>query len=1455
MNAETANADAGPGAGPQVPPPASARAPRRRLRPLRRLFGLLALVLTVLVLALGFVLGTQTGLRALFAAAEDLAPGVLRAEHIDGRILDRVELEGFTLELPGLSVAVGDFLLDWQPSALFALRLQVATLSARDVEITAAPSPEETPPRAQPLELPSIRLPIAVEIEQLLVERFAFRQQGAPPQSAIRLARAELSAVADADLLELRHLGATLDQPEAALQAQGRMRLDGDYPISLQLDWRFRQAPALVLTGEGRVGGDLADLDIRHRIGGSVTASLEARVRDALNAPSWDGRIDLQAVALPELVADAPAVNLQAELRTRGDLERASLTGTLHGDAPQLADMGRLAAELDLFWSEQVLRIDALRLRESPGAAAGGEAPPGAVIDLSGRLDLNPQVPAFAVDGVWERLRWPLSGEPLVQAPQGSLHAEGTLDDYRYRLEGAAFGRDIPETELVLGGSGDQQHTEIAELVVETLGGELAGKGRVGWAPSPTWDLALTAAGLDPGQQWAGLGGQIGLKADSKGGLDDGFRYALHLNAALDAYPAALINASGRGDARHAEIAELSIETLGGLIEGQGRATWAPALAWELQLDARDLDPGRHYPGLDGRIGLSAASSGGLEQGFDLTLDGDAEFADYPPARIRLAGAGTATAAELETLSVEVIGGRIDGSGELGWGPALRWDAALTLSGLDPGRIAADWPGTIGGRIASSGRITDSGPELGAEIDDLGGQLRGHPVQLAARLGMAGRTLALERLEAGSGQTRLSASGEAGETLDLRFDLRSPDLGTLVPGLQGRVRSEGRVTGTAQAPRLRLTLDGRDIERDGQGIARLDGSAEVGLGRDGPLRIRLDGRNLVTGGQRFETLSLRSDGTTAAHRVSASLRGDALRLEAALSGALGEAGAYDGSLERLDLETADFGAWGLQRAAPLRAGGGALTAGPLCLAETDSGSSACVGLEQPEAGRFRATLEAPRLAFALLDPLLPELTKLSGHLTANARFDGNGDVLDGSASLQVPEGRVEVVLPQAGDTLVFSGTRLDMRAGASGLDLTLDLPLQEMGQLGARVGLPGFRLDSGAAQRLDGQARLRVESLRPLAAFAPDLERLRGAVDGDLSLSGTLQRPDLRGRLALREAGLEVPLIGLVVEDFGLSVESVNASAARIEGGGLIGGGRLSIDGQVSGIGGAEPSLRVELSGDALKVADSSEYVALLSLDLEAGFGAGGAAVRGEVRVPEARIMPKTVGEAGAVRPSPDVMLEGEETQEGGLPLSIDVLAKLGDAVQIEAFGLRGRLRGQLRVTQQPGKELLGSGELQVIDGTYRVSLPGLGLLTSVGPPLTIKKGIVVFAKTPLDNPGLILSAEREGGDTTAGVRVLGTLRNPKLAFFSESDPDMSQAEITRYLITGIPPKRGGSSEQRSIAVGTYVAPKLFMEYENSAGESSDRVKLRYDLSDRIEVQTESGGNAQGADIFFKFEN
>ncbi len=1419
---------------------------RRRRKPLLlRTLGvflrLVGLLLFLLLLLLGFVLGTQTGLRAAVAVAEDLAPDRVSVGRVEGRVLGELSIAELSLNLPGLALDLGRLHLDWHPGALLKGRLRVVDLSASDIDVVTEPSDKE--PTDEPFELPDIHLPIEVDIDRVLVERLSIAQKGAPPEAAIIVGRVALSASALSDRVDLRQLAVILTQPEAEANAIGNARLSGDYPLDLALDWRFRQAPSLLLEGKGQVGGSLAELAIEHQISGVAEAELQVEVRDTLKAPSWTADVRLERVDLPAIMPDTPAVDLTADLHSIGDLERAEIQGSLRGAAPALAEAAQLDAELDLLWDDRRLTLTRVRLTEAASGAA---------VDLDGHVDLAGDTPVVEIRGAWERLRWPLSGDALAESPLGQLDVTGGLDAFDYSLNADVFGEQIPETSLSLKGTGSSEQIRIESLLVEALGGRIEASGTAAWAPAVTWDVALTAADIDPGLQWSGLDGKVSMQAGSSGGLDDGYRFDAEVNAALTAYPPADLVIGGAGDLSRATLDTLTIDALEGRVEGGGQVAWTPAVTWDLDLRADDLDPGKVQDGLDGRVGFELTSAGGLDEGYDVQLQGSAAIADYPPTRIDFAASGDLASAQIKRLDIQVLDGRIQGDGRVAWAPEVGWNATLDLADLDPGTLTADWPGRIGGRVQSSGRLTDAGPQFDALIDQIRGELRGYPVRLDAEVDMIGDRVRLRRLIAGSGTSEAKADGELrGDALSFRFDVDAPDLAALVPDGRGSLSAEGTVSGTLESPRIRADLLARDAAVDAQGIERLTGSLDIALGQPGAFDIDIDGANLIAGGMRFETLAVRGTGSMPSHRLEANLAGQTLGLDLRLEGGLSADGDYAGRLAQLSLPTAEFGTWSLQRPADIGLVQGAVKLGPLCLGNGNE-SGGCVSYDQPGPGRFEVSLDVDRVGFDILNPLLPELMVMEGYLRAQGGFRGEGNRLAGKATVEIPMGVIEMSLDESGDKLVFSDTRVDVRAGPDSLDADLSMPVPGLGGIDAELTLPGFLLDRGPAQALRGAVRVQLDGLSRISNLVPDIDEVRGNADADLALSGTLGEPDIRARVRVQDLGLNVPLYGFELTGANLTAESTGPVALRIDGGGNIGGGDFEIGGDLD-LGGDAPVATVQISGRDLKVADSSEYFALVSLDMQVGAGPAGTAVQGEIDLPQARIKPRTVP-TGAVQPSSDVVVEEPGDDDEGAPLSIDLLVKLGDEVSIDAFGLRGLLRGQLRVLKSPQGEILGDGKLQIVDGTYRVTLPTLGVMTAIGKPLTVEQGIVTFAKTPIGNPGLILNAQREGGDVTAGVRVLGTLRNPKLAFFSESDPNLTQAEITRYLVTGIPPGRDGDAGQRALAVGTYVAPKLYVEYESGTADAQDAVKMRYDLNKWIEIQTETG-DSQGADIFFKFEN
>ena len=1393
VQGDSAGTEAAPQPSPQSAPAAK---PRRRWW-----FWLLAVPIQLILLALlalVWVLGTETGLRAALALADDLAPGLVRVEQVQGRIAGDLHLTGLQVRLPDLHLSATEMHLRWHPWGALTGTLHIESLAARDLHIATAPSP----PDPKPMTLPTLVLPLGIEIGQATVEKLRISELRDDPPPPFVIDRIAVAAGLNAGRLELRELA--LDLPDLRLQARarGQGELVGDYPLGLDLDWTLtlssdphRTGAASeppTVNGAGRVSGDLSRLRIEYHITGAVALDLNIDVTGVLSAPAWDGRLDLHRIDLPTFDPGLPTVDLHGTLVTTGDRDQASVKGRLDGQITGTAAAsipGHLGADLDLVWAGRSLTIQALRIEEDNS---------GAFLTATGTLALEPAPGRVDIQADWEGLRWPLTDAAQVEARRGKVSLSGTLDAYRYDLAAEVAGPEIPATALALTGEGSLKSSRIEGLGLDTLGGRIDGLGEVAWDPALRWDIKLMARDLDPGSLAPDLQGRIGLTVASAGTLDG---YELQLQAKTGPVPEAAAKPAAKG--------------------GTGAA---------------GPNPVKGVPG-------PAAGTTAMV---------------LPEATLALSATGDLASARISTLRLDTLGGQIEGKGEGTWDPDLTWNAELTADGIDPGRQWSEWPGRLGGRLISQGAMTAAGADLSAELEGLKGELRGYPVAAMAKVRVAGTQVEIDVFEASSGPSQAQVKGRIGRALDLTFAVDSPNLATLIPEARGSVKAEGSVLGTTGAPQVKLKLAAQGVSVADQGVASLSGQADVGLGAGGRFEIRLDGRDLAAGGLTWQTLELRGDGAMPDHRLSLILKGQTLSLDLKASGALKADNVYQGSLGQLDLDSAQAGRWRLQKPAPVLVAQPKVTVGPLCLRDAKGGkggagsSGGCLSFAQTAPGKWDADIDLDRLAFDLLAPLLPKDLGLAGSASLKGRFTADGPVLTGTAALNVPKGSLSLVVGRQAQSIDFSNTRLGIESGAKALTAKLDLPLAGIGGANLDLNLAGWRLDAPARpdQPLFARAQARVSDFRRLASLVPDVTGLTGSLDLDMGLTGTLAKPGVKGQARLAGGGFDVPTLGLAVRNFTLDADSVASDQVTYRGVLDLGKGRLEIQGDSARRPeGWQTKLRV--SGDRLKVADTRQYFGIISPDIVLEVDAAGAAINGEVRIPEARIRPRAIP-AGTLSPAGDVVVGESAAQSEPFPVRADLRVVLGDEVSIDAFGLRGLLRGDLRVIKAPGREPVGDGQVSIVEGSYRLS-GGLGLMAAIGKPLTVEQGILVFAKTPLSNPGLLLTAQRDGGDITAGVRVVGTIKKPKLTFFSESDPDMSQSEITSYLVTGVPPRRD-NADARALSVGTYIGPKLYMEYESNLGDAADKMKLRYELNNRIELQTETG-HGQGADIFYKFEN
>ena len=299
-------------------------------------------------------------------------------------------------------------------------------------------------------------------------------------------------------------------------------------------------------------------------------------------------------------------------------------------------------------------------------------------------------------------------------------------------------------------------------------------------------------------------------------------------------------------------------------------------------------------------------------------------------------------------------------------------------------------------------------------------------------------------------------------------------------------------------------------------------------------------------------------------------------------------------------------------------------------------------------------------------------------------------------------------------------------------------------------------------------------------------------------------------------------------------------------------------------------------------VAETRELRAVADPDITVHYAAGAPLqVTGRVLVSEADINLERLDQG--VSTSPDVVVLDPVDPSRSAPnaLDLDLELVMGDAVNLKGFGLTGTLGGSLRVRAQPGRDMRGTGALDV-GGRY----------SAYGQRLQITRGRLLWSNTLIGDPRLDIRAERVVGDVTAGIRVEGNASNPRASVYS--DPAKSETEALSYLTLGRPLTSlsgaearqlgsaksalsagtgllaaelgtrlglddAGVSESRALgsdvlSVGKYLSPKLYVGYGVSLLGTGQVLTLKYLLRKGFDIQIESSTVENRASVNYRKE-
>lgn len=456
-------------------------------------------------------------------------------------------------------------------------------------------------------------------------------------------------------------------------------------------------------------------------------------------------------------------------------------------------------------------------------------------------------------------------------------------------------------------------------------------------------------------------------------------------------------------------------------------------------------------------------------------------------------------------------------------------------------------------------------------------------------------------------------------------------------------------------------------------------------------------------------------------------------------------------------------------------------------------------------GDFR--LEVDSLSLGRLARLGQLDRQIEGNL--NLRLDVRGTaaspVMDGTMEIR------ELSYDSIGFSLVQGGIRYRDRAMTVGLlawqdgsvALTvegrqpIDLALQDVEER-----LPNEEMD----------LRIRIDSLPAagLLSFMDVAEDVRGILDGEVQVTGTLQDPSPSGTVRLRDGGARLPTLGVAFGrargTFELDPDGTIRVDAEARSGGI-----ARVQGTIGLSPATDPSLDLRITAQGFQAVDRRDVTAVVGGRMSLGGSYRRPLLEGQVTVDQGVLFLDEFARGVqvvdlsdpaffdvvdtslvAVRP---LLAESQNPFLSNLRVDVDLVVERDSWIRSPDMNVE--LLGELTVVyDRTEKELALVGELQAVRGSYN----------AYGRRFDVQEGTVEFVGTPGLNPSLDIRAvtrlRRPSQEPlNIAAMVQGTLTNPRIELSSDAQPPIAQADLVSYLIFGRPAGLLGPGE-RSVAGG-----------------------------------------------------
>ena len=1008
---------------------------------------------------------------------------------------------------------------------------------------------------------------------------------------------------------------------------------------------------------------------------------------------------------------------------------------------------------------------------------------------------------------------------------------------------------DVLITSLLLQASTLDQHIQLDNFDVKSPQGTLSAQGQA--TLTGTWPVEMVAnstLNIDP------LKGEK-VKLNIGGGLREELKVALNLSGPV-----------GAQLDLQTQLAEVGLPLVLTLQSKQ--------LKWPLSGESQ-------YQINDFRLRFN-----GKATDYALSTRANIKGQDLPPAVLTLDGKGNVEQFKLDRLRLAALQGNTDLTALVDWSKAISWNSQLTLSGINTAKQWPEWPAKLDGKITTRGSLHGGSWQLQVPLLQLDGNVKQNKVTARGTLsGNAAGQWKIPGIDLTLGRNQLNVKGQLDEkSWNLDANIDAPRLDGALPGLGGTAKGLLKLRGNLQAPQLLADLTASGLQWQALHINRvkIDGDVRSSDQIQGQLAVRVE--QLKQDALDINLLTLDAKGSEKQHQLQLKIDGKPVSGQLALQGSFDrQQQRWRGNLNNTRFDT-PVGEWRLTRAIALDYLNTAqkISIGPHCWQNPNAELCVPKTIEAGQSGQASVVLN--RFDLAMIKPFLGPETALSGVFTGRADVSWKPGGALPEAKVSLVGNGVKVVQQVQGNALPIAFDKLNLNAGLTNGRAQADwlIKLTNNGQFDGNVQV----VDPQVRRNISGNVNITNISLAMINPALMQGEKAAGMLNANLRLGGNAQKPLVYGRMALDKVDIDGHWMPFDMTEGRLAM-NFDGMTSTLEGLVSTTHGQLNLSGDADWRDINAWRARIAAKGDKLRVTVPPMIRIDVSPDLIFEATPQLFSLNGSVDIPWARITVQELPESAVGVSSDEVMLDDQlkpiQPKTAGIPINSNLMIHVGNDVRLDAFGLKARLKGDLKVVQD--KNGLGlNGQIDIPSGRFH----------AYGQDLIVRKGQLMFSGPP-DQPLLNLEAIRNPDstedDVTAGVRVTGLADAPKLEVFS--DPAKSQQEALSYLLRGqglgssgadgnamtsmligmgvaqsgqLVGKIGeafgvsnlaldtqGVGDSSQVVVSGYVLPGLQVKYGVGIFDSLATLTLRYRLMPKLYLEAVSGLD-QALDLLYQFE-